>query len=157
MPYFSPREVLVQEMDCSQLSDSWNGRREPWRPRHGGHQLPTHRGARGRRGRHTVTSRCHYYSTTSNWVKLLSVPESPLPGLYATAAFQVQQLLMVCEDSTPWCVDCGVWTLLGPMHWWVRWSSIDSPGSGLRICRDLHVTLWCVYNCRAKSHPWTLL
>eukprot|EP00966_Prymnesium_polylepis_P055055 1272746-Prymnesium_polylepis.1 len=30
-----------------------------------------------------------YYSTTSNWVKLLSVPESPSPGLYGTAAVQV--------------------------------------------------------------------
>ena len=63
-------------------------------------------GARGRGGRHTVALRRHYYSTTSNWVKLLSVSESPLPELYATAAFQVQQLLMVCEDSTPWC---GLW------------------------------------------------
>ena len=51
--------------------------------------LATHRGARGRRGRHTVTLRCHYDSTTTNRVKLLSVPESPSPELYATAAVQV--------------------------------------------------------------------
>jgi hypothetical protein len=55
----------------------------------------THRGARGRGGRQTVTSRCNYYSTTSNRVKLLSVPESPSPELYATAAVQVWQLLSV--------------------------------------------------------------
>jgi len=37
---------------------------------------------------HTVTARCHYYSTTSNGVKLLSVPESSSPELYATATVQ---------------------------------------------------------------------
>ena len=42
-----------------------------WRPRHGGHQLPTHSGARGRRGRHTVTLRCHYYSIGSNYLVFL--------------------------------------------------------------------------------------
>ena len=30
-----------------------------------------------------------YYSTTPNWIKLLSVPESPSPGHYRTAAVQV--------------------------------------------------------------------
>ena len=49
----------------------------------------THRGARGRGGRHTVTLRCHYYSTTSSWVKLLSVPKSSSSKLYVTAAVQV--------------------------------------------------------------------
>ena len=51
--------------------------------------LGNYRGARGRRGRHTVTLRCHYYSTTLNWVKLLSVPESWSPVLYSTAVVQV--------------------------------------------------------------------
>jgi len=37
----------------------------------------------------TVTLRCRHYSLTSNWVKTLTVPESYLPGLYTTAAFQV--------------------------------------------------------------------
>ena len=51
--------------------------------------LATHRGARARRSCRTVTLRCHYYSLTSSWVKTLTVPESPSPGLYATAAVQV--------------------------------------------------------------------
>ena len=47
--------------------------------------LATHRGARGRRSCRTVTLRCHYYSLTSSWVKTLTVPESPSPGLYNQA------------------------------------------------------------------------
>ena len=37
----------------------------------------------------SVTSQWCYYSQTPNWAKLLSVPESPSHGLYATAAAQV--------------------------------------------------------------------
>eukprot|EP00966_Prymnesium_polylepis_P287043 6630285-Prymnesium_polylepis.1 len=37
--------LVVQEMDCSQFlpteNYSWNGRRGPWWPRHGGHRLPS--------------------------------------------------------------------------------------------------------------------
>ena len=47
--------------------------------------LATHRGACGRRSCRTVTLRCHYYSLTSSWVKTLTVPESPSPGLYNQA------------------------------------------------------------------------
>ena len=68
-----------------QSSDSWFGRREPWRLRHCAGHHATHRGARGRRSCRTVTLRCHYYLLMSSWVKTLTVPESPSPGLYNQA------------------------------------------------------------------------
>ena len=64
---------------------------------------------------HCVTLRCHHSSLTSNWVETLTVPESPSPGLYATAAVQVWQLLSVechslakfhCSEVVPFWTVC---------------------------------------------------
>eukprot|EP00966_Prymnesium_polylepis_P198781 4606945-Prymnesium_polylepis.1 len=88
----------VQESNPLTDSTSRFGRRGPWRRGRVkvSATLAKHRGARGRRGRHTLTSRCHYYSTTSNWVKLFSVPELRSPELYTTAADEVYLLTVEC-------------------------------------------------------------